>query len=516
MDADEKRCETFTKGRAMQTTLTKVNLVLAMHRSGSSLLTGALQAAGAGLGRFKDFRNWANPSGYFENPAIRNFGDALLARLNASWDNWGFRADAAELSSPAFADLRQRAVDLLHEVNATADGPLLIKDPRMAQILPFWERALSEAGIARKRLLLVRDPAEVATSQCARAARAPKWHPCLRHPEPVCALWAQTMHSVLSSLPDDDTLLIRHEDLYRAPRDTVLAAARFLEMEPRIDALDTFLATQFSADLRRSAPALGLGMWGKLAGQIFDDLAQSPGPRRLSRQEAQAIAGRQVDLVSLQPFMQSVQQSLAAVRDQVPPPAPMRKATAGAMPAASREAISRFLFLQDEPERVDLAFVLGSPTVNSLLPALTLFQANLAPRILISGAGQTRDGIPEWQLYRDHALAAGVPPEALLLEQNARNTLENFEFGAELIAQEIGWSEISAIGLCAKPYHMQRALMTARRFVPPQVRLLAFPAEHPENLSQTSWADTTEGTTRVLQELGKIGTYALQGDFDAR
>jgi len=508
----------------MPTNLTNVNLVIAMHRSGSSLLTGALQAAGAGLGQFEDFKNWANPSGYFENPAIRDFGDALLAKLNASWDNWGFRPDAQELAGPAFSFLRHSAVQLLHQVNATADGPLLIKDPRMAQILPFWEHALAEARIARRRILLVRDPAEVATSQCARAARAPKWHPCLQQPEPVCALWAQTMHTVLTSLTDDATLLILHDDLYSTPRQTVLAAAEFLGLDPKIAGLDAFLATQFSADLRRSEPALELGMWGKLAREMFDDLAQSAGPRILTRDAARRIAERQVELINLRPFLPAVQQSLAAVRNLVPPaaepplvPAPtIDRPVGGTLVAATRDAISQFLFAKDEPEYVDLAFVLGSPTVNSLFPALTMFQAKLTKRILISGAGPTGCGIPEWMLYRDHALAAGVPAEALFLEKYGRNTLENFQLGAKLVDQEIGWSKLSAIGICAKPFHMQRALMTARRFIPAHVRLLAFPAEHLENLSQTSWADTPAGTERILKELGKISTYGLQGDFDAK
>lgn len=507
----------------MPTNLTNVNLVIAMHRSGSSLLTGALQAAGAGLGQFEDFKNWANPSGYFENPAIRDFGDALLRRLNASWDNWGFYPDAEELAGPTFSGLRRSAVQLLQQVNATADGPLLIKDPRIAQILPFWEHALSEARIARRRILLVRDPAEVATSQCARAARAPKWHPCLQQPEPVCALWAQTMHTVLTSLTDDATLLIRHDDLYSSPQQTVLAAAKFLGMDPKIDRLDAFLATQFSAHLRRSEPTFARGMWGELSRKMFDDLAQSAGPRILTRDAALRIAERQVELIGLRPFLPAVQQSLAAVRDQVPPVArqpapalPPSRTAGGSLVAATRDAISRFLFAKDEPQCVDLVFVLGSPTVNSLFPALTLFQAKLTNRILISGAGPTGSGIPEWTLYRDHALAAGVPAESLLLERDGRNTLENFEFGAKLIDQEIGWSKISVIGICGKPFHMQRALMTARRFFPNHVRLLAFPAEHPENLSRTSWADTPAGAERVLKELGKISTYALKGDFDAK
>ncbi len=49
---------------------------------------------------------------------------------------------------------------------------------------------------------------------------------------------------------------------------------------------------------------------------------------------------------------------------------------------------------------------------------------------------------------------------------------------------------------------MRRALLTARRFIPQDVRILAFPAEHPQNLSAPNWAETQHGFDRVLEELG--------------
>ena len=57
------------------------------------------------------------------------------------------------------------------------------------------------------------------------------------------------------------------------------------------------------------------------------------------------------------------------------------------MDTASQKAISQFLFVRNEPEPVDLAFVLGSPTVNSIYPALDMFRAGLTKKIIISGAG---------------------------------------------------------------------------------------------------------------------------------
>ena len=67
-------------------------LILGVHRSGTSLLTQGLVAAGAVVGEFADIRDPDNPDGYLEHPEVRVFNDRLLAVLGASWDNWGFRA----------------------------------------------------------------------------------------------------------------------------------------------------------------------------------------------------------------------------------------------------------------------------------------------------------------------------------------------------------------------------------------------------------------------------------------
>ena len=184
------------------------------------------------------------------------------------------------------------------------------------------------------------------------------------------------------------------------------------------------------------------------------------------------------------------------------------------MDADSLHAIGHFLFVRDEPVPVDLAVVLGSPSVNSIDPAIALFQAGLTRQILITGAGPAVSGQLEWEMYRDAARQAGVPADALLLEKRATNTAENFSFSAALIAATVGWSQVGAIALCAKPFHMRRALMTAKKYFPPDVTLIARPAEDPMNLLASNWTDTPQGRQRVFEELGKISRYALQGDFD--
>lgn len=179
----------------------------------------------------------------------------------------------------------------------------------------------------------------------------------------------------------------------------------------------------------------------------------------------------------------------------------------------SRRAISTFLFTACSPEPVDLAFVLCSPTISSIHPAIALYKSGLAPRLLISGAGTAVDGTVEWSFYRDHALAAGVPESALLLEKAARNTAENAAFGAALIERELGWAQVRSIAVCAKPFHMRRAVMTLRQHVPAEVRLIAQPPTDPGDLSAETWWQTAHGRKRIFAELEKIGEYALKGDL---
>lgn len=175
----------------------------------------------------------------------------------------------------------------------------------------------------------------------------------------------------------------------------------------------------------------------------------------------------------------------------------------------TRDAITQFLFLKDEPAPVDLCFVLGSPSISSILPAIYLYQQGLAPKILISGHGPQADCIPEWQVYRDYAIAQGVPASAILVEKQASNTLENFTFSKEVIDQEIGWENLSKIALVAKPFHMRRVLMTASRQWPGHIHYNMQPSNAPDDPPAETWWQTPSGRNFVLAELKAIGTYGL-------
>ena len=62
-------------------------IVLGMHRSGTSALSGVLSHAGVFFGRNLLKELPENPKGFFENTEVVNFNEAILSREGVSWHN---------------------------------------------------------------------------------------------------------------------------------------------------------------------------------------------------------------------------------------------------------------------------------------------------------------------------------------------------------------------------------------------------------------------------------------------
>lgn len=289
-----------------------LTLVLGIHRSGTSLLARGLVAAGAVMGDFSDARDPDNPDGYGEHPAVRQFNDRLLAHLGASWDNWGFRAGEVDWAAPGLGPWHDEAVAVLRGA-FPGDGPFVLKDPRCATLAPFWERVVPLAGFALRRILILRDPAEVAESQRQRVARRPHEFPVIADAEPMAALWAVTMAEVLVALADDATLVVSHAALLSDPVPTLTAAAAFAGLPTAPDAIARFAAERVKPELYRARATPGMGpdgTWMSAAKALHADLMRGGTPRPLSRADAAAIAGTQPGLAALLPGLPAVQDSI--------------------------------------------------------------------------------------------------------------------------------------------------------------------------------------------------------------
>jgi hypothetical protein len=136
-------------------------IVLGMHRSGTSSVTGALTLAGASPPLTLMPAKPDNPTGFWESERIADFNDGLLARMGVAWDTLG-ELPAADLASDP--DLVAAMVDLLNEEFPAPEGPPALKDPRICRLAPPWIAAAASWGRPARILLPVRPPAEVAAS----------------------------------------------------------------------------------------------------------------------------------------------------------------------------------------------------------------------------------------------------------------------------------------------------------------------------------------------------------------
>ncbi len=143
-------------------------VVLGMHRSGTSALTRIVSLLGAGLPGNLMPETDDNPHGYWESWDLSRLNNALFATAGTAWHHdssipieWFGSGEARQLRPRARAFVQQafRENDLL-----------VLKDPRLCRLLPFWRSVLEELDVGVSYLLIARHPDEVFWSLEARNA----------------------------------------------------------------------------------------------------------------------------------------------------------------------------------------------------------------------------------------------------------------------------------------------------------------------------------------------------------
>lgn len=161
-------------------------LVLGMHRSGTSTLTGSLQQMGLYLGDVSE-KNPHNPKGNRENPDIMELNETLLGYNGGSW----YDPPATVIWDASHTRRREAILKGLMASNARAVG---FKDPRTLITFPFWENAYKHT----KFVGIFRHPLKVAESIFKRNNRI-------------------GIHQALGLYAKYNTLLIRYQQRYDIP-----------------------------------------------------------------------------------------------------------------------------------------------------------------------------------------------------------------------------------------------------------------------------------------------------------
>jgi O-antigen biosynthesis protein len=227
-------------------------VVLGMHRSGTSALTGMLHRLGVALGDRLMAATPDNPRGYWEHGDIVAIHERLMTALGWGWDDIRSLPRGFELQEPAQAARRALTAILTRDF---AGMPLWgLKDPRLCRLMPLWTELFSEERIEPRYLLAVRHPLDVAESLAARDGISPAWG---------ALLWLGHLLDAERATRGSTRVIVHYEDLFGTPGWRGIAARITSEFRldwPRSDtaseaAVDAFLAPELRR--RRASDSAG-------------------------------------------------------------------------------------------------------------------------------------------------------------------------------------------------------------------------------------------------------------------
>ena len=181
-------------------------LVLGMHRSGTSVLTGGLGLYGAWVGEEAELtgRNVENPYGFWERRDVRQVCDGLLYAAGADW--WKVASfDTAAIPHAILAHQRRRFEKVIALLNR--HDAWVIKEPRLCLLLPVLADFLTDSVCIH----VVRNPLEVARSLQVRNG--------FSIPAGI-ALWEVYNRRALAASRHLSRIVVSYESLMQRPLET--------------------------------------------------------------------------------------------------------------------------------------------------------------------------------------------------------------------------------------------------------------------------------------------------------
>ena len=192
----------------------KTVVVLGMHRSGSSLTSGLLEALGVDMGERLMAESRANPVGYFEDEEVLHVNRQILRAAGGTW-----------YDPPTTEAIRAQREPFRSRVEALVrDKPALWgwKDPRTSLTLEVYLDHLTHPHV----VVTHRDAEAIARSLVKRGD--------MQYEEALAltALYEERIGALLDAHPELPRLHVSYEAIVRRPERWIGEAARFIGLRP--------------------------------------------------------------------------------------------------------------------------------------------------------------------------------------------------------------------------------------------------------------------------------------------
>ncbi|MBE6621051.1 MAG: YdcF family protein [Ruminococcaceae bacterium] len=188
--------------------------------------------------------------------------------------------------------------------------------------------------------------------------------------------------------------------------------------------------------------------------------------------------------------------------------------------------ISKYIFVHDEPQKVDAIFLPGGSHPTQPEYAAELYKNDYAKFLIASGGVSIKsdkwngvrskadmydgDYQTDCEFFVDVLTKNGVPLTAIIGEDKSRHTRDNAYLSRKVI-EEKGVKINTAIIVC-KAFHARRCLMLYQMAFP-DVEIRVCPV-HCFNITKENWYKSEQGIDRVLGELARCGNQFI-GDIKA-
>lgn len=229
-----------------------LNVVLGMHRSGTSAVTRALCVFDIQLGDRLMQAMPDNEKGFWEDLDLNSLNMEILDAIGSGWDH------TQPIPSEVFERLTRsayfaRAVSLL--CNKTENTRQFgIKDPRLPQLLPFWKAVFAHCGFSVRYIITLRNPLSVCHSLETRDG--------FDHGKSY-TLWAGHLLSSLCNTGGENRLLIDYDLLMDKPEEQLARLSSVFNITAIPDSAEEFTRSFLEKKLRHSSAS-------------FDDLIADP------------------------------------------------------------------------------------------------------------------------------------------------------------------------------------------------------------------------------------------------
>ncbi len=171
------------------------------------------------------------------------------------------------------------------------------------------------------------------------------------------------------------------------------------------------------------------------------------------------------------------------------------------------------LRLQSPPQAADAIVVFaggvgesgraGGGLQERVTAAIDLYRGGYARHIVFSSGYVFT--LREAEVMRAVAMDNGVPADAIVLEERARNTLENVTLSSQIL-RDRGWRRVL---LVSSPYHMRRAMLTWRT-QSKDIEAIPVPVPHSDFYTHT-WGPSFDQIRGIAHEYAALADYWRRG-----